>query len=85
MEARDLRLKQVQQEQREQALKESGLHREGSAGSEEARGGKERDYSVARGSDGNLIDARTVSHAQFREQKDRMEEQEERTAEYQRL
>merc|ERR1719173_364504 len=122
MEARDLRLKQVQKEQREQALKESGLHREGSAGSEEreARSGKDRDYSVARGRDGNLIDARTVSHAEFKEQKekiyeweekyrkaaiqiaqldnekqvlmyrvdlyqDRMEEQEERTAEYQRL
>jgi len=121
MEARDLRLKQVQQEQREQALKESGLHREGSAGSEDARGsGRDARPSVARGSDGNLIDSRTVSHAQFREQKekiheweekyrkamiqiaqldnekqvlmyrvdlyqDRMEEQEERTAEYQRL
>lgn len=122
MQARDLRLKQVQKEQREQALKESGLHREGSAASDDrgSGSGRDRDYSVARGNDGNLIDTRTVTHAQFKEQKekiheweekyrkamiqiaqldnekqvliyrvdlyqDRMEEQEERTAEYQRL
>merc|ERR1719370_1151808 len=80
MQARDLRLKQVQKEQREQALKESGLHREGSAGSEErvARSGKDRDYSVARGRDGNLIDARTVSHAEFKEQKEKIYEWEEK-------
>ena len=57
----------------QQALKESGLHREGSAGSEDARGsGRDARPSVARGSDGNLIDSRTVSHAQFREQKVRI-------------
>merc|ERR1712168_290977 len=56
MEARDLRLKQVQKEQREQALKESGLHREGSGSEEpETKAGKDREYSVARGRDGNLI------------------------------
>lgn len=117
MEARELRLKQVQKDQREQALRESGLHREGSGSEEREAKGKP---SVARGRDGNLIDARTVSHSEFREQKekiyeweekyrkamiqiaqldnekqvlmyrvdlyqDRMEEQEERTAENQRL
>merc|ERR1719209_1513142 len=61
MQARDLRLKQVQKEQREQALKESGLHREGSAASDDRGSG--RDFSVARGNDGNLIDTRTVTHA----------------------
>jgi len=120
MEARDARLKQVQKEQREQALKDSGLHRESSVANDgRGDGGRERE-SIARGKDGNVIDARTVSHAQFKEQKeiiyeweekyrkamiqiaqldnekqvlmyrvdlyqDRMEEQEERTAEYQRL
>ena len=55
----------------QQALKESGLHREGSAASDDrgSGSGRDRDYSVARGNDGNLIDTRTVTHAQFKEQK----------------
>merc|ERR1719348_688492 len=76
MQARDLRLKQVQKEQREQALKESGLHPEGSAASDDcgSGSGRDRDYSVARGNDGNLIDTRTVTHAQFKEQKEKIHE-----------